>query len=142
MRHAMMDYVVQYDTSKPLDLSHNDADIIASIANYLKEHDWKSGELISVVADMGEDFDPEKLPNFSGKPSITIADLKKYDLYPAQKIDENTLVFVAPVEEENGTSYFLGLHNLAVLMTYNQNVRYGLVVDELSQDIEKEFKKA
>lgn len=141
MPHAVMDYVVQYDASKPLDLSHNDADIIASIANYLKQHGWQQDGIIAMKAEEGKEFDPKALPNFSGKPSMTIEDLKKYYLYAGKKVDNKDLVFVAPVEEENGMTYFIGFQNLSVLMTYNQNVRYGLVVDELSQAIQQEYNK-
>jgi membrane-bound lytic murein transglycosylase B len=100
-------YAVDFSGTGKRDLIHDMADVIGSVANYMKENGWKKNEK-----------------------TIVVSDLKK-NMHSSQKGKLITLQKNADQDKER----WLGLHNFNVIMRYNHSAHYAMAVYQLSQKI-------
>lgn len=100
-------YAVDFSGTGKRDLIHDMADVIGSVANYMKENGWKKNEKI-----------------------ITASHLRK-NLHSSQKGKLITLQKNANHDKE----HWIGLHNFNVIMRYNHSTHYAMAVYQLSQQI-------
>lgn len=135
MPHAVMQYAVQFDALKPLDLNDNDADVIASIANYLKLHGWKKGFKIAEQVS-SFDYGKKQIPEIGAKPSQTTAGFEKMHIRSINPL-ENKPLFKFKMQGEHEAQYWFGYYNLYVLSRYNRNLRYGLTVKALGEAVQR-----
>lgn len=129
-------YAVDFDKDGKRDLLANTADVIGSVANYLKQHGWQPGE--TITRDL----------NIEDWLHVLIRSLQ-----PAMTADSAvkpvSAVVVAPeaaavvtLEGEDGPIYRFGYTNLNVIMRYNTSKRYAMAVFELSQQLRKRYDEA
>jgi membrane-bound lytic murein transglycosylase B len=110
-------------------------DIIASVANYFKEHGWVANG--PVLADAVVQPEAPAVATAGGLSlNETVAGLKSkgVDFDPAGK-DADTPVLLVPAETEDGPSYRVGFKNFEVITRYNRSVRYAMAVHDLAQTI-------
>jgi membrane-bound lytic murein transglycosylase B len=110
-------------------------DIIASVANYFKEHGWvKGGPVLSeaavepgaaVVADAG---------NLTLNETIAGLKAKGVDFDNA-RLPENAKALLIPAERQDGPAYRVGFKNFEVITRYNRSVRYAMSVHDLATTI-------
>ncbi len=133
-------YAVDYANNNYSDLFHNAADAIFSIANYLKEHGWRSGEPIAALAEV-TGTEHQQLP-VQRQPSLTHQQLAKHGVLPLnmQMTPDQKVRFV-PLDGEEAKEYWLGFYNFYVLTRYNTSPQYALAVYLLSQAIKDEYEK-
>jgi len=128
-------YAVDGSNDKHRDLFSDWDDIIASVANYFKEHGWVSDGPVLAEAVLEPDApvvaDPSNLAL-----NETVAGLraKGVDFNPeAQAAD--TPVLLVPAETQLGPSYRVGFKNFEVITRYNRSVRYAMAVHDLATSI-------
>lgn len=107
-------YAVSFTPNKWPDLYHDDADIIASIANYYHAHGWRSHQPVASPVD--------SRPQDSA-PALQTARLKK----PGEK---PRLIQLSDTLRDE---YWLAFHNFEVIRHYNNSDLYAMAVLHLSQ---------
>lgn len=126
-------YAVDFDGDGKRDLWHSWPDVIGSVANYLARHHWRHGEVVAVPAAL------------AGNAVAPLAEqgMEKFD---ADALRERGVVFtegVAPgtevrlvaLQQDDGMSYWIGLHNFGVINRYNRSALYAMAVIDLARAI-------
>jgi membrane-bound lytic murein transglycosylase B len=128
-------YAVDGSDDQQRDLFADWDDIIASVANYFKEHGWVANG--PVLADAAVQPDAPAVAGAGGLAlNETVAGLraKGVEFDPAGK-GADTPVLLVPAETEAGPSYRVGFKNFEVITRYNRSVRYAMAVHDLAQTI-------
>jgi membrane-bound lytic murein transglycosylase B len=132
-------YTVDYDQDGKRDLWNSKEDIIASVANYFKEHGWRESHAVTSPAQFTGDPDAVDDSN-KLKPSHTYSDLNKQGFVADMPIGQNEQVALFVLDNKDGKEYWIGLHNFYVITRYNHSHMYAMAVYQLSQEIERQRK--
>lgn len=129
-------YAVDGDADGRVDLWESKEDILASVANYLKVHGWRSGEPVvaPVVTGAG---DATSLADQGLAPKTTVGALWAAGLGLAgpAPADPAAAAGLFALEQESGPAYWAGFHNFYVITRYNRSLMYALAVYELGQAV-------
>jgi membrane-bound lytic murein transglycosylase B len=131
-------YAVSY-TGKPvetgsIDLMTNNADIIMSIANYLKQNGWRPGESIASSAKVtGTQY--QSIPDRDLKLKLTIAQLKQRGVTPNRPLPPANRAAFLKLEGASAPEYWVGFHNFYALSRYNPRINYTMVVYQLGEKV-------
>ncbi len=110
-------------------------DIIASVANYFKEHGWVAGGPVLAEAVLQPDAPVVADPgNLSLNETIAGLRAKGVDFDHARQ-PEGTRVLLVPAEQQAGPAYRVGFKNFEVITRYNRSVRYAMAVHDLATTI-------
>ena len=134
MPSSYMAYAVDFEGDKRRDIWNNNADAIASVANYFARHRWQTGQAIAFpVTATGENY--KKALHKGLKPDTTIKTLKSLDVHMPENLDNPLAVKLFAFENEKGDEYWIGLQNFYVITRYNHSKLYAMAVYQLSQAI-------
>ena len=128
-------FAIDGDSDGVIDLFDNWADIVMSVANYLKVNGWQNQEDILAEAS-SSDSSIKKYATKGLKPKFTVAELKKNGLNFNTTLHEESPAQIIELEGNNNTETYIGFHNFFVITTYNRNVMYALSVILLGQSIQ------
>ena len=126
-------YAVDYDGDGKRDLWRSVADVIGSVANYYKLHEWQAGEAITVPARVSATPDMDLIDDIT--PKTKISEFRKLGIEPATPVNDDTLAALLPLETENGMQYWFGFKNFYVITRYNRSTNYAMAVYEIAQGI-------
>ncbi|MDQ2994332.1 MAG: lytic murein transglycosylase B, partial [Pseudomonadota bacterium] len=127
-------YAVNFAGNRNIDLVHNDADVIGSVANYLAKNGWKKNLPVALPAQV-QSPELNKLQQDPLKPSTTLSELASQGIsWQAQLPPDQKAAFFT-VQIDNKPQYWVGLHNFMVISRYNHNLQYVLAVHELAEAI-------
>ena len=126
-------YAVDYDGDGKRDLWRSVADVIGSVANYYKLHEWQAGEMITVPARVSATPDAALVDDIT--PKIKISEFRKLGIQPATPVNDDMLAALLPLETENGMQYWFGFKNFYVITRYNRSTNYAMAVHEIAQGI-------
>jgi membrane-bound lytic murein transglycosylase B len=134
MPSAYRRYAVDADADKTRDLWGDWDDILASVANYLKEYGWVPGA--PVLAEVHLDPDP----TFQIEPrnlelTETLDGLAAHGVKVAGDQPGNTPVVLISAEQRDGPAYRVGFKNFYVITRYNNSARYAMAVCDLAQAV-------
>jgi membrane-bound lytic murein transglycosylase B len=134
-------YAVDANTDRRRDLWGDWDDIIASVANYLREHGWTPGG--PVLSDTTLEPDP----TFQIEPrnlelNETVASLGSRGVKVDLEVPPDTPVVLISAEQRDGPAYRVGFHNFYVLSRYNASPRYVMAVNDLAQAIARRVQGA
>ena len=116
------------------DLWSNWGDVLASIANYLRENGWQPGQ--PVIADARLDPDPTFTLDEHGLDlDTTLARLNAEGVRVTLDLPGDTPAILVPAEEQEGPSYRVGFQNFYVITRYNHSARYAMAVNDLAANI-------
>jgi membrane-bound lytic murein transglycosylase B len=137
-------FAVDFDGDGRIDLWHNNADVIGSVANYLARHDWLPGQPVLLPARIVPDARDAALRHLDGG----ISERRPLPAWQAEGVDaEDTPVDLAadPVgllllEEtpENGeprASFWIACPNFYVITRYNKSRLYAAAVFALARAV-------
>jgi membrane-bound lytic murein transglycosylase B len=128
-------YAVDGSADTKRDLFADWDDIIASVANYFKEHGWVADGPVLSVAVLQPDAPVTADPgNLALNETVAGLKAKGVDFDPAAQ-GADTPVLLVPAETELGPSYRVGFKNFEVITRYNRSVRYAMAVHDLAQTI-------
>lgn len=147
-------YAIDYDKDGHTDLWNSPADMIGSIANYLKLNGWKSGEAIAVPA-KGVQRDKHQAFFFAepgralkevvrpqDKPEHALQTLAEAGVVAATSTKTPGPVYLMAFEMPEQTfDYWLGFHNFYVITRYNRSPLYAMAVFQLSQAIAEQYRQ-
>jgi membrane-bound lytic murein transglycosylase B len=116
-------------------------DILASVANYLEAHGWRTGEPVVVEA--------VKSPEWTGTEpgqrlglNATVGSLSEAGFLFATDLPVDTEAMVFALERDSGSSeYWIGFHNFHVITRYNRSVKYALAAHQLSLAIRAAYEQ-
>ena len=109
-------------------------DVIASTANYFREHGWETGA--PVLSEV--DLDPE--PTFTIdtrnlKPNETVESLGAQGVHVRAAVPANTPALIVSAEQKDGPAYRVGFSNFEVITRYNRSAKYAMTVNDLAEAI-------
>jgi membrane-bound lytic murein transglycosylase B len=110
------------------------ADVIASTANYFREHGWRPGE--PVLSEV--ELDPE--PTFTIdtrnlQANETVGSLDALGVHVKAPMPAETPALIVSAEQKEGPAYRVGFANFEVITKYNRSVKYAMTVNDLAQAI-------
>jgi peptidoglycan lytic transglycosylase B len=125
-------YSVDANTDQRRDLWGDWDDILASVANYLREHGWAAGGPVLAETRLEPD------PSFQFEPhnlelNETVEGLAAHGVKVEMDVPPDTKVVLLSAEQRDGPAYRVGFHNFYVLTRYNASARYAMAVYELAQ---------
>lgn len=131
MPDSYRQYAVTFDGQAPPDIWNDWADIIASVANYFQAHGWQPDRLIAV---------PAAIPSVIAQVPATLTPtsvgaLRQAGVDTSQGLADDTPAVLVALTLEQGTEYWLGLHNFRVIMQYNASPLYAMAVTDLAARI-------
>jgi len=136
-RHA-----IDFDGDGRIDLWRSQADVIGSIANYLKANGWQPGQATHYAVQLPPDADLGALLAPGIAPSFTPADMsaKGARLDAAGMAHPGPLALIElqngnPAQPGNAPAYIAGAANFYVITRYNQSSYYAMAVIELGRAV-------
>jgi len=134
MPSAYRRYAVDASNDQRRDLWSDWDDILASVANYLRQNGWQAGG--PVLAETR--IEPEA--NFHLEPrglelNETVDSLGAHGVKVDLEVPPETPALLVLAEQPDGPAYRVGFHNFYVLTRYNTSTRYAMAVHDLAQAI-------
>ena len=126
-------YAVDFDGDGKRNLWSSVPDVIGSVANYYKLHEWQPGEPVTVPARVSVKPAAELVDDIT--PKTSVAEWRKLGIQPATPVSDDALAALLPLETESGTQYWLGFKNFYVITRYNRSTNYAMAVYEIAQGI-------
>ncbi len=139
MPSSYLKYAVDHDGDGRRDIwGHDPTDALASIANYLQEQGWRSGQPCGEEMFLPEGFDLSLTGRDRPRPASDWGDLGVCSPRGMQPVDygEASILLAAGAE---GPAY-LAYHNFGVFLSYNNSVSYALSVGCLAHRIDGNMK--
>jgi membrane-bound lytic murein transglycosylase B len=130
-RHA-----VDFDGDGRIDLMRNNGDAIGSVASFLANHGWRTGEPTHFQARLADESKISPLIEAGIEPKFTIAQLASYGVSSTQKVPP--AMPLALIDLPNGdepTVYTLGAPNFYVITRYNRSSFYAMAVIDLANEL-------
>lgn len=134
-------WAVDFDDDGFTDIWKNPVDAIGSVANYFKEHGWKTGQPVVVAAHTDDPTAIEQL-NAVRVPDVSIDVWRERGINPTSWLPPTTNAIAIQFDGANGLEYWLGLQNFYVITRYNRSPMYAMAVYQLSQEIKLNMQKA
>ncbi len=134
-------YAVDFDGDRKRDLLGSQADIIGSVANFLRTHGWQADAPIADEARVEGTlyFWLEKLGT---KPSLPLRQFVRYGVSPPTHRDPDMPAALILLEGEVGPDVRIGYNNFYVITRYNRSHRYAMAVHELAERIRRQYQEA
>ncbi|HXZ10543.1 MAG TPA: lytic murein transglycosylase B [Paraburkholderia sp.] len=144
---SIVQYAVDYDGNKQIDLRSSQADAIGSVANYLKQNGWENGRPVvwTIAPDAGSQGVAQAAADGQPEPHWPLEQLLRAGmLLNEPRIDvaaeAGTPVTIVDLPTPGRpTEYMLGLKNFYVLTRYNRSFFYALAVYQLGQKIKAQM---
>ena len=140
MPSSFRKWAVDFSGDGFTDIWKTPADAIGSVANYFKEHGWKTGEPVTVEAHVSDNMKSDQLNNIA-PPSQTVDQWREQGINPISWLPPTTRVIAFQFEGANGPEYWFGLQNFYTITRYNRSPMYAMAVYQLSQSIKVEMGK-
>ena len=133
MPSSYLEYAIDYNNDKKIDLWNSYEDIFASIANYLRRHGWKAKEYWSNEYYSNENY----LKQLKDKQIYSNKLLRKNsnNKLSTNHLDENLSTEIKVIKKNPNKRFFLIFNNFNVIKKYNNSNFYALVVGELANSI-------
>tara|TARA_R110000868_G_scaffold178991_1_gene418932 strand:- start:691 stop:1686 length:996 start_codon:yes stop_codon:yes gene_type:complete len=128
-------YAKSFDEGGTRDLVDSPEDAIASIANYLKVHRWKEGQMI--VSQAVKSSDAQTVNKQSLKPKYSVSHYSNLGYRPVGNISPSSLSTLIQLEQNDGMEYWLGFNNFYVITRYNHSEMYAMAVYQLAEAIDE-----
>lgn len=133
-------FAVDFDGDQRIDLYGSAEDAIGSVASFLQQHGWQTGEPIAIAARVvPEDTAAPNIVAYTGnQPTVPLREFIEQGVIA---IDTNSqdaerpAVLIDLVTPETSTEYWFGFRNFYALMRYNRSSFYAMSVFQLATEI-------
>ncbi|ATX81797.1 membrane-bound lytic murein transglycosylase B [Mariprofundus ferrinatatus] len=140
---SFRDYAVDEDGDGVRNVFDSKPDIIASVANYFREHGWQHGRPSAYWLPAGTKLTTEWRKQAKGKLEkwVTLAELRKtmpklFDPIPLPWQDDDK-VSIIEMQTKHGKQFALVHYNFQVIMRYNSSYNYAMAVTEIAAMLER-----
>jgi len=122
-------YAIDFNANGKVDILGEPEDAIGSVANYLKQYGWKTGEPIAQLATLKEGY---SVPSFAD--SRSLAAWLEAGIVPVTKPQTATPpAWLVDFTVESGKEYWLTYNNFRVIALYNNSNFYAMSVFQLAE---------
>ncbi len=129
-------WAVDYDGDGHRDIWNNIGDVAASVANYMKQHGWKTGGKMIVPVNLTITPDLKAIIDEKTALNRTVADFKAMGVVPQQAVADNEKAVLFSLETSPGVfEYYLGLNNFYTVWQYNNSRMYVTAVRDIANAI-------
>lgn len=138
-------YAVDFDDDGIRDLWNSPADIIGSVANFIKRHGWMLNKPVGEYVEIDDRTNRAAyaaLLNKQFKPWLSLADLSERDIMLRTFEPKEPIFSLFSYESEVPNripKIWAGYNNFYVITRYNHSHRYAMVIYRLSQLIERQY---
>jgi membrane-bound lytic murein transglycosylase B len=130
-------YAVDYNGDGRIDLWRDAADVIGSVASYLKQFGWRDGEPVVEPVRL-DTADWPALLELGLKPSLTVDQWRMRGVEPINPIEPSLMASLFRLDLASGPEFWLGFDNFYTILMYNRSRNYAMAVHELSREIARE----
>jgi len=130
-------YAIDYNKDGQIDLWRNSADVIGSVASYLKEFGWKEGEPVVAPARV-DAADRQALLDLGLKPSLSLDQWRTRGVDSSLALPDSLVACLFSVDLVSGPEFWLGFTNFYTLLEYNRSRNYAMAIVALAREIELE----
>jgi membrane-bound lytic murein transglycosylase B len=113
-------------------------DVFASIANYFREHGWRTGQ--PVIIETQHTAAPDLPANFKLTFADTLGSIRQRGYAFQTTMPDSTRAMLIPAALEQSTSWRLGLQNFYVITRYNRSSSYAMTVHDLASAIAERYR--
>lgn len=132
-------YAIDFDGDGHVDLWNSPADVIGSVASYMREFGWKDGAPVVALATV--DGDPAPLVGLGLTPEFSVAQWRMRGVEAKSPVDDKLLAALFRLDLIEGPLFMLGFENFHTILHYNRSRHYAMAVYELANEIEQERKR-
>jgi membrane-bound lytic murein transglycosylase B len=140
MPQSFRDYAIDFNHSGHIDLTHDTADVIGSIANYLNKKGWHKNQ-IALFPTKKRTSTPLPFRLNVLKPLYFSSRLRQFFLLPSHVIRPTKKYGIIQLKKQKGFEYWIGAPNFYVILAYNEHIKYGITTLLLSEKIERAYFK-
>jgi membrane-bound lytic murein transglycosylase B len=127
-------YAIDFNNDSHRDIWHDNADVIASVANYFVKHQWQTGQAIAIpVRATGIAYKTALTKGL--KPDLRLAELESLHIKLSRPLPLSAKVKLLAFEQQQSEELWAGLDNFYVITRYNHSPLYAMAVYQLSQSI-------
>jgi membrane-bound lytic murein transglycosylase B len=134
-------FAIDFDADGKRDLWNSPADIIGSVANYMKVHGWTLGTTVATRATVTGDAWQAVLKQ-GLEPHTPVGELRRAGIVPQTAVPDDSLAALIELQDAHGPEYWLGLNNFYVITRYNHSPLYAMAVYQLSEEIRQAREQA
>ena len=129
-------YAIDFDGDRYADLWSSNADVIGSVANYLKKNGWRrDGLILTDLVINNNERTLEMLSKKTYKPHTKYIDFANISLKASLAINDNEKLSVIKRLEGQSNVYSFGHNNFYTITRYNRSRLYALAVFTLAREI-------
>ncbi|TXH76240.1 MAG: lytic murein transglycosylase B, partial [Thiothrix sp.] len=115
-------------------------DAIGSVANYLAQHGWQTGEDVAVPAYVSGQAYARLLNEKPVKPSLILPALTAQGIVPVSSLRAKQASLIL-LDGAAGSEFWLGGDNFYVITRYNHSNKYAMAVHQLAQAIRQRMRR-
>ncbi|HRZ53395.1 MAG TPA: lytic murein transglycosylase, partial [Candidatus Contendobacter sp.] len=119
----------------------NPRDAIGSVANYFKQHGWRTGEPVAIPAQVSGAAWPALVSRKLGRPQYSVASLQGRGVRPEGSVSGGQTAMLLELQGRDGPEYWLGFDNFYVITRYNHSQLYAMAVYQLAQEIRERYER-
>jgi membrane-bound lytic murein transglycosylase B len=108
-------------------------DVFASIANYLREHGWRSGE--PVLSEATHEASPDESARAEAALKDTVSSLKQRGYVFDTTQPESAPAMLIPAQLADRMAWRIGYQNFYTITRYNRSLLYAMTVNDLADAI-------
>lgn len=135
MPTSIRDLAIDFDHTHQIDLMHDSADAIGSVAHYYAEHGWHPGKPVATKALIRNHKQLHDLLNQDAHPKMKLKQFRKHGIDPRMKLDPELTAQLVKLNGKHHPVYWLTFHNFDVIKTYNNSTDYAMALYQLSHRI-------
>jgi membrane-bound lytic murein transglycosylase B len=125
-------YAVDFDGDGRIDLTHNPADAIGSVANFLKVHGWEAGGPVALPVETdGATAAPFVAAGI--EPRFRPSEMAMQGVRGGEDAPDAPVALIDLVTPDAATEYWLGYRNFYVITRYNRSSFYAMAVYQFAQ---------
>ena len=129
-------FAVDYSGDGKIDLWTDTADIVGSVASYLREFGWKADQPVAAPARV-DAADLKRLLDLGLKPQLSMAEWQERGVPTPPGLAESLPASLFTLDLIDGTEYWFGFDNFYALLRYNYSRNYAMAVYQLGEEIAK-----
>jgi membrane-bound lytic murein transglycosylase B len=127
-------FAIDYSGDGKIDLWTNTADIVGSVASYLREFGWKDGQPVAIPARV-ETADPKPLLELGLKPQMSVGQWQERGVQTPPGTIESLPASLFTLDLADGVEYWFAFDNFYALLRYNYSRNYAMAVYQLGEEI-------
>jgi membrane-bound lytic murein transglycosylase B len=131
-------YAVDGSADGRRNLWEHGPDVFASVANYFREHGWRTGQ--PVLIETRHSAPPDLPANFKLTFSDSLASIRQRGYTFESTMPDTTRAMLVPAALEQGTAWRIGLQNFYVITRYNRSSLYAMTVHDLARAIAERYR--